>query len=171
MRRAGQRIFFAGLLLSIGSVATAADAATQSTAQSSVVLASPLSLVKTQDLSFGNIAERSPAGNVTVNPDTGARTSTGPTLLGGIVTPASFVGVSSGLNLVIIHLPAAPVKLKRQGGTETVSVTSFALQGGQLRLLLSKQPFTFNIGGTLAIPANQRAGTYTGTFNVTVDYF
>jgi len=135
-------------------------------------LVSPLSLIKTRDLLFGSIASGPTAGTVTINPTNSARTSTGGvTLLGGTFWPASFTGAASGLNLVIIRTPTTPVTLTRIGGTQTVQITDFTIQGGQLRLFLSRQAFDFNVGGTLAVGANQIDGTYVGTFDVTIDYF
>jgi hypothetical protein len=161
----------AGILLMWAPSASAAPAAASaSPAQAAIV--SPLSLIKTSDLLFGNIASGPFAGTVTVDPDSGARSATGGvTLAGGSVSPASFTGVASGLNLVVIHQPQTPVVLTRVGGSETVRITTFSIQGGQLRLFVARQPFTFNVGGTLAVGANQPSGTYRGTFNVTIDYF
>ena len=161
------------LTISAGALTPfAAEAASTSPSSATVVLVSPLSIVKTDDLSFGNVSVGPVAGTVTIDPDSGLRSSTGGvTLLGGESLPAGFVGAAAGLNLVYIHLPAAPLTLKRSGGTETVKVTQFTMQGGQLRLYILKQPFPFRIGGTLAVPAKQRDGTYSATFNVTIDYF
>lgn len=135
-------------------------------------LVSPLSLIKTRDLLFGNLASGATAGTVTIDAATGARTATGGvTLLGGTFWPASFTGAASGLNLVIIRRPVTPVALTRIGGGATIQITNFTIQGGQFRLFFTRQAFDFNIGGTLAVGANQLDGTYTGTFDVTIDYY
>ena len=134
-------------------------------------LVSPLSLVKTTDLNFGTLSSGPQAGTVTVNADTGARTSTGGvTLLGGTISAASFTGAASGLNLVIIRQPQTVI-LTRVGGTQTMQVSNFTIQGGQFRLFLTRQAFSFNIGGTLAVGANQLDGVYVGSFDVTIDYY
>lgn len=161
----------AASVLLIPAEASSAPAGESSQTSASAAIVYPLSLIKTGDLLFGNIASGPTSGTVTVDANTGARTVTGGvTLLGGSVSPASFTGAGSGLNLVIIQLPGTPVTLTRAGGTETVKVTSLSVEGGQIRLLLSRRPFTFNVGGTLAVGPNQREGTYRGTFLITVNY-
>lgn len=137
-----------------------------------VVVIEPLSLVNVAGLEFGNFSAGATAGTVVINQNTGARTVTGGvTQLGGTVSPARFTGAAAGLNLVIIRQPAVPVILTRAGGTETMRITAFAIQGGQFRLFFTRQAFSFNVGATLAVGANQREGTYVGTFPLIVDYF
>jgi spore coat protein U-like protein len=154
-------------------VLTASPAAGQnSSAVGRVSVIEPLSLINTSDLSFGDFASGAAAGTVTVDQNSGARTVTGGvTMLGGTVSAASFLGAASGLNLIIIRQPATPVILTRVGGSETMRVTALPIRGGQFRLFFTRQAFSFDIGGTLQVGANQRAGTYVGTFNVTVDYY
>jgi Domain of unknown function (DUF4402) len=170
--RLTKNIISAGLFLMWAGETSSAEAAaiSQSTARAAIV--SPLSLIKTSDLLFGDIASSSTAGTVTVDATTGTRTATGGvTLLGGTVHPASFTGVASGLNLVVIQSPATPVTLTQVGGAQTMRITSFTIQGGTLRLFLTRQAFDFNVGGTLAVNANQADGVYQGTFPVTINYF
>ena len=56
------------------------------------------------------------------------------------------------------------------GGTETMTVSKFTLQGLSRRALAKADSFTFRVGATLTVPANQVEGTYVGTFAVTVQY-
>jgi hypothetical protein len=71
---------------------------------------------------------------------------------------------------VNIKIPNNSVTLKRVGGTETMTVSNFTLQGQSKRTLAKAQSFTFRVGGTLNVAANQVEGVYTGTFDVTVQY-
>jgi hypothetical protein len=146
--------------------------AAQGTSATQVAVIEPLSLINTGPLSFGYFASGATPGTVTINQTTGARTVTGGvTQLGGTVSPATFLGAAAGLNLVIIRQPNVPVTLTRSGGTETMRITALVIDGGQFRLFFTRQAFAFNIGGTLAVGANQREGNYVGTFPVTVDYY
>ena len=157
-------------LMCVGS--SGAQAATVAQSGAKLTLVSPLSLVKTGDLLFGNLVSGSTAGTVTIDPNTGTRTSSGGVmLLGGSAGPASFTGVAGGPSLVYIQQPATPVTLTRVGGTETMQVNSLSIQGGQFRLFLRRQAFNFNVGGTLSVGANQADGDYVGTFAVTINYF
>jgi hypothetical protein len=167
--RCGRRAF--GLLAPLALAAAPASAATGSGETHAVVI-EPLSLVNTGPLLFGDISAGPAPGTVVVNQNTGARTVTGGvTALGGTPRAASFTGAAAGLNLVVIRIPTAAVTLNRVGGGGTLQITTFTLQGNQFRLFFTRQAFTFNVGGTLAVGANQPHGTYVGTFPVTVDYF
>jgi hypothetical protein len=60
--------------------------------------------------------------------------------------------------------------LTRVGGTETMQLRDFTLQGQDKRSLARMTSFEFNVGGTLVVPAGQVEGLYTGSFDVTVQY-
>lgn len=49
-------------------------------------------------------------------------------------------------------------------------VNRFRFDGARNRFLDASGEATYQIGGQLRIGANQAAGTYRGTFNVTIDY-
>ena len=154
----------------------ASPASAQSNAQtaSRAVVVSPISLVKVQDLSFGDVAAGTTGGTIVVNPDTGVRTVTGGVVaLGGSVTAARFVGAGSAqTNIAIIREPKGSVLLTRAGGTETMMLNNFTLSGGNgaSRKLDAAGTITFQVGGTLNVAANQMDGVYSGTFDVGIDY-
>jgi hypothetical protein len=139
-------------------------------AQARATIVRPLSLVKTSDMDFGNLAVGS-GGTATINPSTGALTFTGGLQsIGGTPRQASFLGESTGLALVWIHFPKASAALKRMGGTETLMLSDFTLDGAAIRLV-GGGPLTFQVGGRLTVPGNTVAGTYVGSFDVTMDYY
>jgi hypothetical protein len=72
--------------------------------------------------------------------------------------------------VVNIKVPNKPSTLTRVGGTETMTVTNFTLQGQSRRALAKAASFTFRVGGTLNVAAGQVEGVYVGTFDVTVQY-
>ena len=54
---------------------------------------------------------------------------------------------------------------------QTIAMTAMTLNGAAIRFLTTAGALDLRIGGTLAVAASQMAGTYTGTFSITVNYF
>ena len=106
-----------------------------------------------------------------INPDTNVMTTTGGVVpLGGLPTAATFIGAAGSASVVIIRIPKNPILITRVGGTETMSVNNFTLQGQDKRTLARQESFEFRVGATLNVGAAQVDGTYVGTFDVTVQY-
>ena len=155
---------------------TPAFAANQTGTATSVVVR-PNTLVKVDDLDFGTIAAGPTAGTVTVNALTGARTATGgATPVGTLAQRAMFQG-TGGILLITVSGDTS-VTLTRTGGgapamtaslvrAATTSGGGIALLGGTL---LPSGVQTYYVGGTLNVGANQPAGDYSGTFQLTVNY-
>jgi hypothetical protein len=124
-----------------------------------------------QELNFATLTATS-AGTAVVNPNTEALTTTGGVLrVGGMAYSAMFEAVSPVKNVVHIKIPNKPVTITRIGGTETMTVDTFTLDGtGANRNVVAKEPFTFRVGGTLHVNANQVEGAYFGTFDVEIQY-
>ena len=140
-------------------------------ADGTVALLRPLTLLKREDLNFGIVITSGPAGTVTLNPVTDAVTTTGGiTAAPGLRHAARFTGAASGGPVVNIRLPNQPVTLRRVGGTQTVILSNFTLDGSDKRAMATAGSFDFKVGGRVAIGANQTPGTYLGTFTVTVQY-
>ena len=130
----------------------------------------PLTLVLKGDLDFGTIASNS-AGTVVIEPNANLMTVTGGVVpLGGSPTGATFIGAAGSASVVIIRIPKQPILITRAGGTETLSVRDFTLQGQDKRTLARQESFEFRVGATLIVPANQVDGSYVGSFDVTVQY-
>ena len=159
----------------------AAERAVASGAADAVVVA-PLSLVANQALNFGRIAAGTAAGTVLLNPNTLACTTTGPIFRAGVCQPAEFTGMGTRKLIVRIQMPTS-VTLTRAGGTQTMAVTGLSLDttpdltffgrnGANTSYQIAPPSgiFTFRIGGTLNIAANQQSGIYNGSFAVTVHY-
>lgn len=85
-------------------------------------------------------------------------------------TAAVFVGVGTRRAPVILRIPKNPIVLTRVGGTETMTVSNFTLDGPSTRQINAYEAFEFQVGGQLNVAANQVDGTYVGTFSVTVQY-
>ena len=130
----------------------------------------PAQIVKLYDMDFGFVTVTG-AGTAIVNSSTGAVTTTGGVLFaGGLPHAAQFEAVSPSKTVVHIRLPKKAVTLTRSGGTETMTVDTWSLNGVDTRNVVAHETFAFAIGGTLHVGANQAEGTYNGTFDVTIDY-
>ncbi|HEY3371329.1 MAG TPA: DUF4402 domain-containing protein [Prolixibacteraceae bacterium] len=142
-------------------------------APASATIVTPISIVKVDDMNFGNVAiQGSNDGTVVLTPAGGRTADAGATLpaIKGTVSAASFtvsgqtgytyaitlpstLTITSGLNYMIVDAftstPDATGTLDATLGTETISV-----------------------GATLNVNAGQGAGVYTNTagFEVTVNY-
>jgi hypothetical protein len=139
-------------------------------AVASTALVFPLTLVTRSNLDFGLVASTG-AGTVVINPDTRRLSTTGlVTSLGGNPRPASFVGAARSASVVLIRIPKSPITIRRAGGTETMVVRDFTLQGTDKRTLARMEAFEFNVGATLVVAAGQAEGVYSGEFDVTVQY-
>ena len=129
-----------------------------------------LSLLKVEDMDFGWLTVTS-AGTAILNPNTGAVSTTGGvTAVGGEPKPAWFVGAASRNTPIKIRIPNKPITLTRVGGTETMSLSAWALDGPADRKTGPDRAFHFKLGGTLTVAANQADGLYTGEFTVEVQY-
>jgi hypothetical protein len=158
----------AALLLLVPSTAEAAPIT--STLDTSVTLLSPNTLQKLEDLDFGTIGQTA-AGTAIINPITNTESSTGGVLaLGGTPHAARFQGVATKHSVVNIKLPNQPVTLTRSGGTETVTVSNFTLDGPSKKVMADGTIFQIRVGATLTVAAAKTPGLYTGTFNVTAQY-
>ncbi len=130
----------------------------------------PVTITKLSDMDFGLLTVTG-AGTVVIEPNGNTLTTTSGVIpVGTQWHAAEFVGASAGSSVVNIKLTNQPFTLTRQGGTETMTVSSLTLQGQAKRTLAAATSFTFRVGGTLNVGAGQVEGLYTGTFNVDIQY-
>jgi hypothetical protein len=151
-------------------------ACAETASTSATVLASPVVVTKTADLSFGKFAAGA-AGSITIS-TSGVRTVSGGVLAdgGGAMTAATFVvSGASGAAYSITH--GGTAALSRTAGSETMSMTKFsditganATAGTATGGTLNAGAQSIHVGGTLAVGANQAGGAYTGTISITVEY-
>ena len=130
----------------------------------------PLTLLKLEDMDFGTLAAPT-AGTAVIDPVTNTMGVTGGVLfIGGSPHAARFGGSTYSSSVVIIRVPSGTLLMTRAGGTETIAVNNFTLDGQSKRTLAKAGVFEFAVGATLRPVANQVEGTYTGTFDVTIQY-
>ena len=161
----------AGLLVALLATPSAAIAApARATDSATVDLLSPLTIQKLQDLDFGTVAVTG-AGTAVIDPLPNTITTTGGLVAaGGAPHAALFRGAASQNSVVNIKLPKQPITLTRVGGTQTVTVSNFTLDGPSKKQMAQATTFDIRVGATLTVPAGQVAGQYIGTFDVTAQY-
>jgi hypothetical protein len=166
-----------GLLsLFAAAPAFAAPVSPDKNATSTAMIVPPAMVRKIEDLNFGCLIVAGPVGGTAVlNPNTEVVTTTGGvTKVGGATTcpaySALFEAVSPVKGVVIIRLPKVLATLTRVGGTETMTVGAWTVDGSTNRNVPAKETWAFKIGGTLFVNANQVEGLYVGTFAVDVQY-
>jgi len=161
----------AALLAALSAMPSAAIAApARATGTATIDLLSPLTIQKLQDLDFGTVAVTA-AGTAVIDPVANSISTTGGLVAaGGTPHAALFRGAASQNSVVNIKLPKQPITLTRVGGTETVTVSNFTLDGPTKRQMAQATTFDIKVGATLTVPAGQIAGQYTGTFDVTAQY-
>ena len=162
------RRLLAAALLAAAPARLLAAATTPGNATATLLV--PLTVLKTADLDFGSVAVATP-GTAVVDPVTNTMSTTGGVVrLGGTPHAARFSGAASKNSVVNIKIPNQPVTLTRVGGSETIVLSNFTLDGPSKRAMAQATNFEFLVGGTVTIAANQVQGSYRGTFDVTVQY-
>jgi hypothetical protein len=156
------------LLAPAAALAAPVAPATQPPAQAALMR--PLTLTRIADMDFGNLGVTA-NGTAVINPVTDTLTTTGGVVrLGGTPHAAIFRGVAQGNAVVIIRVPNGGINLTRVGGTETILLNAFTLDGQSKRTLAQAGIFDFKVGATLRPTAGQADGVYVGTFDVTIQY-
>ena len=168
---AARTLAVAGLaLLSLPAAGLAAPVQASPKAQGQALVLRPLILERLADMDFGWLGVTT-GGTATIDPITGnVSVSGGVTHLGGAPSAARFAGAASKRSVVNIRVPKQPVLIQRVGGTETLSVSNFTLDGQDKKDLAEQESFTFSVGAQVSIPAGTVEGLYTGEIDVTVQY-
>jgi len=165
-------ILSASALAAILLGAAPALAADSESMTSNALILKPLILTKQSDLSFGTIIPSGAGDLVTINADTGARTSA---TAGLIASDPGFRArfASSGLDNQFVVLQLSPPGDLVNGAGDLLAVTRLDLDQGNnpLRTLTpASQVFFVGIGGQVFIRSDQEDGTYAGTFSLTANY-
>jgi hypothetical protein len=166
-----KKILAFSIVLLAFSASTFAQLSATATATATIV--SPLSIVRTIDMNFGNVAVGASAGTVVLTP-AGVRSTTGgcalPTVT-GTVAAASFTVAGTAGTVYTITMPAGATTLTSGANTMTVDTWQSSLVPTTSRTLVGASEI-LNIGATLNVAANQPIGTYvSGTpFTVSINY-
>jgi hypothetical protein len=150
------------------STLTASNANAQATsmksANISALINNPIELLWVQDLDFGEAAPSTAATTVSIS----AAGVVGGDAIGKAGAPQEARFSVSGLagQAYTIDLPTVPETLT-SGGGDTMTVSGFVSDADGVATALAKE---FGVGATLNIGADQAAGSYSGSFDVTVSY-
>jgi spore coat protein U-like protein len=159
-----RKIALAAALLLLAGNATAQTATSTVTVE---VESRAITLANVAGLNFGTILPYGSAGSVFVYSN------------GTYATSNAFISNATGIAAsawAVTGVPGAPYAVTLPNsvtitnGTETMTVNSFSRSGGGQLNLDAAGNGTFTVGARLNVGANQPAGTYAGTFNVTVNY-
>ncbi len=163
--------FFALTVILIG-LSTSLFAQVSATSSSSATIVTPITIAKTADINFGNVAINTIAGTVVLT-TAGSRTSTGGVTLpavAGTVTAASFNVTGAANYTYSITLPGSATTLT--SGANSMTASTFTSNPATTGTLNGSGTQTVKVGATLNVSASQAAGSYTSStpFTVTVNY-
>jgi hypothetical protein len=166
----GTKLAFAAIALIAFSSSSFAQASATATATATIV--TPISITKTVDMNFGNVAVQTGTGGTVVMTPAGVRAAFGGVTLPavvGTVTAASFTVNGQGTYTYAITLPATATTLTN--GSNNMTADTFTSTPSATGALTAGTQ-TLTVGATLNVAAAQAAGVYvSGTpFTVTVNY-
>jgi len=154
--------------LAIQSVgAFAANNTASTTATVTAIVETPITINETSNMSFGDFTSDAAACTLTLSPAGTLSVTTGSCALipsGGAISAATFA-VGGTANRAFTTTVTTPVTLTSGANSLTLTPSNNAPAS-----LGAGGTATINVGGALAIAANQPSGTYTGTVSVTVNY-
>jgi hypothetical protein len=153
-----------------------ASAQATATASASATIVTPISISKTADMHFGNVAvSASNNGTVELAP-AGTRIATGGVTLPAVTgspAAASFTVSGEANYTYAISLPTSNIQLVHStNSTLSMDAGAFISSPATTGTLSASGSQTLSVGATLQVDAAQAAGTYTTTsnFDVTVNY-
>ena len=172
--------------LALGLAPTVASAANNIDSTTTAVVIEPLTLIKLVDMDFGNLIVPTVNSTITINPTVSPTcTITNGMIHTGACQPAVFMGLGEDGRRINVNRPNAPIVISN--GAQTMNIDPVILNGDPNLVYVSgnvngngvvkydiNSPsglFSFRLGGTLTVNAGQATGLYTGTFNVSVQYF
>ena len=159
-------ILAASALLAVAAASSAmADSVNgaSATGTAGVTIFTPITLKQTQGLDFGAITSGA-SGVVAIDQTSGTRSVSGG--VGAIavnVGKAGAFAVNGQANAAINVVVGSDITGVQGGITGKT-------QAANLPAVLAGSSATFNVGGSLNIPANTPAGAYTGSYTVAVNY-
>ena len=169
-----KNIFASLILITFATVnVNAQESATdEATGDASATILKPITIIAGQTLNFGDIAPRE-AESVVDMSVTGTRV-----LDSG---DAQLVPTDEGQNGTFtiagqanagfaITIPTAAITLTNSESSETMTVDNFVSSLGLSSILNASGAASLSIGAKLNVAADQSAGTYNGTYEVTVAY-
>lgn len=173
------------LLAGAGVLPVAAQAQESATITARTALVDNLSVVKSRDMDFGEIVVATGAGTIVMNPAaTPTCTVAGGIIKTGVCQPAEFVGAGRLNRLVRVRIPASARTTVTNATGATMRIDNMTVISSPDTLVIRENTrtfrllvlslsgvFQFKVGGRLNVGAAQAPGTYTGNFDIDVQYF
>ncbi len=160
-----------GTVFAAASFASVAHAATASGTANAEILAD-VSVVETAELDFGTIAVGPSGNSVTISTTGGTIQSCTGSCTGGARGAFAITG-ETGMD-VDISVDGAVTLVKLVAGVPVASPTANQQMSASLSTDISTLTLdgtdAFVVGGVLGVAATQEAGTYEGSYDVTVTY-
>ena len=151
--------------MAIATIASSANAASVSgTANARVV--TPIAISQTKALEFGSFASSASSGTIT---QAGTFTG-GVTAVSGGATRSAGIFSVTGEAVSTPYTFTLPATATLTSGANTMTATLSLASGTSSRTLNASGADLVSANGSLAVSANQAAGTYAGTYTVTVNY-
>jgi hypothetical protein len=152
------------------ALAAAPACAASINAQVKAKVVKPLALTSIQNLDLGTIllGPGSWSGAVVRLARTGALTCPSNVTCTGVTQVARYSVAGSNNETVLINAPSVTL-VNQSDSTKTLTMTVDKPASIQLTNS-SPRGATFDLGGAITVNSSTRAGSYVGTFNVTVDY-
>ena len=168
--------FFAIAILfsGVSVMSSAQNTATSESVNAAANIISPLGITSTGSLNFGTLVSMATSYTATVGTDANRTLSNdNAAKVGGIastVTVPTFNVTGDSNAKFSITLPVSTSLTTTSGGeTATMTVDNFVHNAG-ISPKLDSGAASFKVGATLNVGNAQKAGSYTGTFTVTVAY-
>lgn len=153
--------------LCVAAIPFCARAEAESTARASASVRAPISLSKTQDLAFGELAIKA-GESVSLNPQ-GFLSSTGARVKGVSATVATLESRSSEGLSFSISLPVFAALATGAGGPgRSLELSAFKASIGPAAV--GSNAVLVSIGATITAVSRPEPGLYQGAFAVSVDY-
>ncbi|GAB3477663.1 DUF4402 domain-containing protein [Polaromonas eurypsychrophila] len=157
------RFSFLAAAVAVTSALSFSALAATATGTANATVLTPIAISAGTALNFGTLAGNATGGTVIVTA-AGVRTPTGSVVVtGAAFTAGTFTVTGTGASTFAVTYPAS-FNVTSGANTMGVVVTGAAigtLSGGTVSL---------PVGGTLTVGGNQAAGSYTGTYTMTVEY-
>jgi hypothetical protein len=158
-----KRALMGAAIAALAMNASAAHAAS-ATGTAKAKILRQITLTNTSDLQYATVISGATASTVAVSTSGAATCGTGLTCT-GTTTAANFNIAGTSGAVVVVGGDSSVTLNGSLGGTMSSSLTYSAST-----VTLGATGGSFQVGGTLSVGANQTAGDYSGTFNVTANY-
>lgn len=164
MRTIGMKRALLGAAIAALAMNASAAHAASATGTAKAKILRQITLTNTSDLQYATVISGATASTVAVSTSGAATCGTGLTCT-GTTTAANFNIAGTSGAVVVVGGDSSVTLNGSLGGTMSSSLTYSAST-----VTLGATGGSFQVGGTLSVGANQAAGDYSGTFNVTANY-